>query len=105
MRSTAHRLVTIVAVVDEVDVVTNPKAYEQAKLIPSPINGLMPSMAVMTDADISAVINHVITQGKPAKPARPFKPAEIAEVRAKGQIAGSATAELRKTLVASGVIK
>jgi mono/diheme cytochrome c family protein len=71
----------------------------------TPINGLMPSMEVMTDADIAAVLNHVILQGKPAKAARPFKPAEIAAVRAKGQIAGSANAELRKMLVVSGVIQ
>ncbi|MBC7522332.1 MAG: cytochrome c [Sandarakinorhabdus sp.] len=71
----------------------------------TPINGLMPSMASMTDDDLSAVLNHVITQGKPAKAARPFKPAEIAAVRAEGKIAGSDNAELRRTLVASGVIK
>jgi hypothetical protein len=29
-------------VIDEVDVVPNPKAYEEAKMIPAPINGLMP---------------------------------------------------------------
>lgn len=69
------------------------------------ISGLMPSMAPMTDAEISAVLNHVIALGKPAKPAAPFKPADIAAVRAKGTIAGSDNFELRKKLVAAGLIK
>ena len=71
----------------------------------TPINGLMPSMGSMTDEDIVAVLNHVITLGKPAKAAKPFKPADIAAVRAQGKISGSDNAELRRTLVASGAIK
>jgi mono/diheme cytochrome c family protein len=71
----------------------------------TPINGLMPGVAGASDAEISDVLNHVIGLGKPAKPARPFKAADIAAVRAEGKVAGTDNAELRKTLVASGVIK
>jgi hypothetical protein len=51
------------------------------------------------------VLNHVISLGKPAKPAKPFKPADVAAVRAEGKVSGTDNAALRKTLVASGVIK
>jgi mono/diheme cytochrome c family protein len=71
----------------------------------TPINGLMPGVSGASDAEISDVLNHVISLGKPAKPARTFKPAEIAAVRAEGKVAGTDNAALRKTLVASGVIK
>lgn len=40
-------------VVDEVDVVTNPKAYEDAKMIPAPINGLMPLTLLTSTRKIS----------------------------------------------------
>jgi mono/diheme cytochrome c family protein len=69
------------------------------------INGLMPGVAGASDAEISDVLNHVTALGKPAKPARPFKPAEIAAVRAEGKVSGTDNAALRKTLLASGVIK
>jgi mono/diheme cytochrome c family protein len=71
----------------------------------TPINGLMPGVASASDAEISDVLNHVISLGKPAKPAKPFKPAEVAAVRAEGKVSGTDNAALRKTLVASGVIK
>jgi mono/diheme cytochrome c family protein len=71
----------------------------------TPINGLMPGVASASDAEISDVLNHVISLGKPAKPAKPFKPAEIAAVRAEGKVSGTDNAALRKTLVAAGVIK
>ena len=69
------------------------------------ISGLMPGVAGASDAEISDILNHVIGLGKPAKPAKPFKPADIAAVRAKGKFSGTDNAALRKTLVASGVIK
>lgn len=69
------------------------------------INGLMPGVAGASDAEISDILNHVTSLGKPAKPSKPFKPAEIAAVRAKGKASGTENAALRKTLVASGVIK
>ncbi len=71
----------------------------------TPINGLMPGVAGASDAEISDVLNHVISIGKPAKPAKPFKPADVAAVRAEGKVSGTDNAALRKTLVASGVIK
>jgi mono/diheme cytochrome c family protein len=71
----------------------------------TPINGMMPGVAGASDAEISDVLNHVLSLGKPAKPARPFKPADIAAVRAEGKVAGTDNAALRKTLVESGVIK
>ncbi len=69
------------------------------------ITGLMPSMVAMTDAEIADALNHAITLGKPAKAATPFKAAEIALVRAQGKVSSSQNAELRQTLVASGIIK
>ena len=66
---------------------------------------MMPGVAANSDADIADALNHAITVGKPAKAARPFKPAEIAAVRAEGRVSGTDNAELRKSLVASGVIK
>jgi mono/diheme cytochrome c family protein len=69
------------------------------------INGLMPGVAGASDAEISDILNHVTSLGKPAKPAKPFKPADIAAVRAQGKVSGTDNAALRKTLVASGVIK
>lgn len=71
----------------------------------TPINGLMPGVASASDAEISDVLNHVIGLGKPAKPAKSFKPAEVAAVRAEGKVPGTDNAALRKTLVASGVIR
>ena len=68
------------------------------------ITGLMPSMVAMTDMEIAEALNHIITTPGSAK-AAPFKPAEIAAVRAEGKVSGSQNAELRQTLVASGVIK
>lgn len=40
-------------VVDEVDVVRDPRAYEEAKLIPAPINGLMPITLLTSTRKIS----------------------------------------------------
>ncbi len=68
------------------------------------ITGLMPSMVAMTDAEIAAALNHVLSLN-PTKPATPFKPAEIAAVRAEGKASGSQNAELRQQLVADGTIK
>lgn len=68
------------------------------------MNGLMPGVAGATDAEISNILNHIISL-KPAKPAKAFKPADIAAVRAKGKVSGTDNAALRKTLVASGAIK
>lgn len=69
------------------------------------ISGLMPGVASASDAEISDLLNHVTSLGKPARAAKPFKPAEVAAVRAKGKVSGTDNAALRKTLVASGVIK
>lgn len=40
-------------VVDEVDVVANPRAYEESKMIPAPINGLMPVTLLTSTRKIS----------------------------------------------------
>lgn len=68
------------------------------------MSGLMPGVAGASDAEIADVLNHVASI-KPAKAAKPFKPADIAAVRAQGKVSGTDNAALRKTLVASGVIK
>jgi mono/diheme cytochrome c family protein len=68
------------------------------------MNGLMPGVAGASDAEVSDILNHVISL-KPAKAAKPFKPAEVAAVRAQGKVSGTDNAALRKTLVASGVIR
>lgn len=69
------------------------------------INGMMPGVAGISDAELSDILNHVLATGKPAKAAKPFKPGEIAAVRAEGRVSGTDNAALRKTLVAGGQIK
>ena len=69
------------------------------------LNGVMPGMASLTDAEIAEVLSHVATLGKPAKAAKPFKAAEIAAVRAEGKATMGGNKELRSQLIAEGVIK
>jgi len=73
------------------------------------LNGVMPGMASMSDAEIADILSHVITLGVPAgkaaKPVKPFKVAEIAAVRAEGGANMSTNKELRLQMVADGVIK
>lgn len=69
------------------------------------LNGVMPGMASLTDAEIAEVLSHVVTLGKPAKAAKPFKAAEIAAVRAEGKATMGGNKELRSQLIAEGVIK
>ncbi len=69
------------------------------------IIGLMPEFSSISDQEIAAALNHVLGLDKTAKPPLPFKPAEVAAVRAEGKVNASDNAELRKSLVASGVIK
>jgi nitrite reductase (NO-forming)/hydroxylamine reductase len=69
------------------------------------IIGLMPEFSSISDQDIAAALNHVVGLDKTVKPPLPFKPADVAAVRAEGKVNASANAELRKSLVASGVIK
>lgn len=68
------------------------------------LTGLMPGMAAMTDADIAAALNHVVTVKKPARPVAPFTAAEVAAVRATGKFSGTQNAELRRQLVEDGKI-
>lgn len=70
-----------------------------------PLNGVMPGMASMSDAEIAEILSHVVTLGKPAKPAKPFKAAEIAAARADGKASMADNKELRARLVADGVIR
>lgn len=71
----------------------------------APINGVMPGMASLTDAEIAEVLSHVVTLGKPAKPVKPYKAAEIAAVRAAGKANMADNKALRAQLVSDGVIK
>ncbi|MEI6419531.1 MAG: cytochrome c [Sphingomonadales bacterium] len=71
----------------------------------TPLMGVMPGMASLTDAEIAEILSHVVTLGKPAKPAKPFKPAEVAAVRAEGRVSMADNAALRAKLVADGTIK
>ncbi len=69
------------------------------------VSGVMPGMATVSDADIAAILSHVVTLGKPAKPARPFQAAEIAAVRAEGKATMADNAALRTELAGKGLIK
>ena len=71
-----------------------------------PINGLMPSMAAQTDADIAAILTHVITLGPPAKGKKPaaFTSAEIAAVRKEGGLSATAVGGERAKLAAKGLL-
>lgn len=69
------------------------------------MNGVMPGMAAMSDAEIAEVLSHVVTLGKPAKPAKPFKAAEIAAARADGKAGMADNKAVRAELVTAGVIK
>jgi len=77
-----------------------PIEVEGAKL-----NGVMPGMASLSDAEIAEVLSHVVTLGKPAKPAKPFKATEIAAARADGKASMADNKALRAELVTAGVIK
>lgn len=68
------------------------------------LTGMMPGMAAMTDADIAAALNHVVTVKKPARAVSPFTAAEVAAVRAAGKFSGTQNAELRRQLVEEGKI-
>lgn len=69
------------------------------------LNGVMPGMASMSDAEIAEVLSHVVTLGKPAKPAKPFKATEIAAARADGKASMADNKALRAELVTAGIIK
>lgn len=71
----------------------------------TPLNGVMPGMASMSDAEIAEILSHVVTLGKPAKPPKPFKAAEIAAARADGKASMADNKLLRAELVTAGVIK
>jgi mono/diheme cytochrome c family protein len=70
-----------------------------------PLNGVMPGMASMSDAEIAEILSHVVTLGKPAKPVKSFKAAEIAAARADGKASMADNKALRAELVTAGVIK
>jgi len=69
-----------------------------------PMNGVMPGMSGVKDDQLAEALNYTLTLGKSPKVA-PFKAEEIAAVRAQGRVSGIDNNNLRKTLVASGVIK
>lgn len=73
------------------------------------LNGVMPGMASMSDAEIAEILSHVVTLGvsggKPAKPAKPFKAAEVAAARADGKASMADNKALRAELVTAGVVK
>lgn len=69
------------------------------------LNGVMPGMAAMTDAEIAEVLSHAVTLGKPAKAAKPFKAEEVAAARADGKPSMADSKALRIELVTKGVIK
>jgi cytochrome c553 len=71
----------------------------------TPLVGVMPGMASVSDAEIAEILSHVVTLGKPAKAAKPFKPAEVAAVRAECRFSMADNAALRAKLVADGTIK
>ncbi|WP_235902591.1 c-type cytochrome [Sandarakinorhabdus oryzae] len=70
----------------------------------TPLMGVMPGMATMSDAEIAEILSHAVSLGKPAKPAKPFKAAEIAAVRAEGRVSMADNAALRAKLVDAKVI-
>ncbi|WP_353199260.1 cytochrome c [Sandarakinorhabdus sp.] len=69
------------------------------------LNGVMPGMASMSDAEIAEILSHVVTLGKPAKPAKPFKAEDITAARAEGGANMSSNKALRLQMVADGVVK
>ena len=70
------------------------------------ISGLMPSMGAMSDQDIVAILNHVLSLGVPAKGKKPlpFTAGEIAAVRAEKGMNASAVAAERAKLAAVGLL-
>lgn len=69
------------------------------------LNGVMPGMASISDAEIAEILSHVVTLGKPAKAAKPFKSAEVAAARADGKASMADNKALRAELVTAGVFK
>ncbi|WP_439546889.1 c-type cytochrome [Sandarakinorhabdus sp.] len=69
------------------------------------LNGVMPGMASISDAEIAEILSHVVTLGKPAKAAKPFKSAEVAAARADGKASMADNKALRAELVTAGVVK
>ncbi|PZN96343.1 MAG: cytochrome C-552 [Alphaproteobacteria bacterium] len=65
----------------------------------TPIIGVMPSFATLSDRDLAAALSHAARGGTAA----PFKPAEIAAARTT-PMKNSAMTELRARLVADGTI-
>jgi cytochrome c553 len=68
------------------------------------IQGMMPTMRVMSDGDIADVLNHLVKLKAPAKKVAPFTAAEVARVRAEPTLPGSAVSAERARLVAAGKI-
>ena len=68
--------------------------------------GLMPSMAALPDADIAAILNHVVQLAPPPKGKKPapFTVAEIAAARKEGSIGPTAVGAERARLAAGGLL-
>lgn len=68
------------------------------------INGMMPGMGSLKDADIADTLNHVVMLEKPKGKVAPFTAAEVKAVRDAGKLSSAQVAKQRAALAAKGLI-